>query len=507
MTPQALKSAILQLAIQGKLVEQRPEDAPAAPLLRPPKSSPPRTPKSSLPRSLKSSVPSPPFPPGTQPPFDIPETWRWVRLGDCTTYACRKDKVSPSAIPPNTWSLDLEDIEKDTGKIIKYCSASDRRITGDKVLFRKGQILYSKLRPYLKKILVAPRDGICSPELVPFSVFDGIEANYLVAVLRSPHVDFAINSVTYGVKMPRVGTETMVNLPIPLPPLPEQHRIVAKIEELLPLIDRYEQAWTQLEDFNRRFPADMQKSLLQLAIQGKLVEQRSEEGTGEQLYRKILSAKKSSSSLPSSRPFSRLKSAVRSPSSKQKPLPPITEDEIPFDIPESWKWVRLASATDMLAGFAFKSTDFKPAGKYRLLRGINLGVNSIRWKDTVYLDSVPERLSDYRLQSGDVLIGLDRPWISDGTRVAIFDDAQETYLVQRVLRLRESGCLTGSFIALLLHSSLLINSLGDKTTGISVPHISPGQVGNLLVPLPPLAEQKRIVAKLEELLPLCERLK
>ncbi|MCR4668329.1 MAG: restriction endonuclease subunit S, partial [Clostridia bacterium] len=192
---------------------------------------------------------------------------------------------------------------------------------------------------------------------------------------------------------------------------------------------------------------------------------------------------------------------------KEKPLPEIAEDEIPFEIPESWKWVRLAMVSDMLSGFAFKSEDFKQDGKYRLLRGINLGVNVIRWKEKVSVDTVSDRVSEYKLKRGDVLLGLDRPWISDGTRVAIYDDEEETYLVQRVLRLRGISRLDSSFIALLLQSSLLKDPLGGETTGISVPHISPNQVGSIVVPLPPLAEQKRIVAKIEELQPLCERLK
>ena len=268
---------------------------------------------------------------------------------------------------------------------------------------------------------------------------------------------------------------------------------MAKIEELLPLIERYEKAWSRLEDFNKRFPGDMQKSILQMAIQGKLVEQRPEEGTGEELYKQIQAEKQA------------LIKAGKI--KKEKPLPEIKEDEIPFEIPESWKWVRLSSVVDLLSGFAFKSEDFKTTGKFRLLRGINLGVNEIRWKETVFVDSIPDRVSDYLLCKGDVLLGLDRPWISDGTRVAVFDDAEDTYLVQRVLRIRSTSYLISSFVSYILHSSLLKSPLGGETTGISVPHISPNQVGSIVIPLPPLFEQKRIVARLEELLPLCEKLK
>ena len=119
------------------------------------------------------------------------------------------------------------------------------------------------------------------------------------------------------------------NLLIPLPPLAEQKRIVAKIEELLPLIYRYEKAWTKLEEFNKRFPGDMQKSLLQLAIQGKLVEQRLEEGTGEELYAQIQAEKQAL-----------IKSGKIK---KDKPLPEITEEEKPFDIPTNWCWVRFGN--------------------------------------------------------------------------------------------------------------------------------------------------------------------
>jgi len=231
--PIDLQKSILQLAIQGKLVEQRTEEGTAEELYQQIQAEKQRLIKEG---KIKKEKPLPEIT-EDEKPFDIPESWKWVRLGDCSSYSQRKEKVNAGAITDDMWSLDLEDIEKDTGRIINKCQAAERKIAGDKVQFRKGQILYSKLRPYLKKVLVAPDDGICSSEMVPFVAYGNIDAQYLVYVLVSPHVDYVINSVTYGVKMPRVGTETMVNLLIPLPPLAEQKRILKKLEEILPLCE------------------------------------------------------------------------------------------------------------------------------------------------------------------------------------------------------------------------------------------------------------------------------
>ena len=168
-------------------------------------------------------------------PFEIPENWSWVRLGVISTYARTKAKINAQNAPADTWGLDLEDIEKG-GRLLGIKLVGERKAIGDKTVFYKGDILYSKLRPYLLKILIAPADGICTPEIVPFSMFGSIVSEYIVSYLSSPYVDNLINAITYGVKMPRVGTETMVNLLVPVPPLAEQKRIVAKIEELMPLV-------------------------------------------------------------------------------------------------------------------------------------------------------------------------------------------------------------------------------------------------------------------------------
>ncbi len=250
--PEALKKSILQEAIQGKLVPQNPKDEPAQKLLE--RITVARS-ESSQPKGAKSKRTTPtsriycengtwyeqignaePKDITDEIPFDIPTSWVWCRLGQCSDYGATKEKAKSFDGMKDSWSLDLEDIEKNSGRIVKRLKVCERKIVGEKVVFKKGQVLYSKLRPYLKKILVAPEDGVCSSEIVPFSPFEYLDADYLVTVLKSPHVDYTINLVTYGVKMPRVGTDTMLNLLIPLPPLAEQKRIVAKLEQLFKVL-------------------------------------------------------------------------------------------------------------------------------------------------------------------------------------------------------------------------------------------------------------------------------
>ena len=483
MTPRELKNSILQLAIQGRLVEQRPEESTAAELYAQIQRE-----KQALIKAgkLKKEKPLPEIT-EDEKPFDIPESWLWVRLGDCSSYAQSKEKVTPSDIVPTMWSLDLDDIEKETGKIINYCLAGNRKITGEKVAFHKGQILYSKLRPYLKKILVAPNDGICTPELVPFVAYGGIVPEYLVLVLKAPHVDYTINSVTYGVKMPRVGTETMVDLLIPLPPLAEQKRIAARIEELLPLVDRYEQAWNRLEDLNKRFPGDLQKSLLQLAIQGKLVEQRPEEGTGEELYQQIQREKQALIKA------GKLK--------KEKPLPEITDDEKPFDIPESWKWVRLSEVIDVRDG-----THDTP--KY-VLHGVPLvtSKNLVDGKidfETAKNISIEDAISinmRSRVDDGDILFAMIG---TIGNPVLVTKDREFAIKNMALFKQINPSLLNMKYVLFFLR---LAQANMKAVANASVQSfVSLTVLRNHIFPLPPLLEQLRIVAILERLLPLCMQL-
>lgn len=230
--PADMKASLLQAAMEGKLTTQKAEDGDAKDLLLSI-----REEKEKLVKEKKGKKEKPLVPiTDEEIPFDIPENWVWCRLGEISTYASPKSKINAKEADKDTWMLDLEDIEKG-GKLLAKLKVSDKKAIGDKTIFHDGDILYSKLRPYLLKILVASDDGICTPELIPFSMYGNIDTRYIVDLLKSPYVDNAINGATYGLKMPRVGTKTMINLPIPLPPLPEQQRIVEKLDQLLPLCD------------------------------------------------------------------------------------------------------------------------------------------------------------------------------------------------------------------------------------------------------------------------------
>ena len=483
MTPEQLKASILQYAIQGKLVEQRPEEGTGEELYRQIQAEKQRLIKEGTIKKEKA------LPEITEDeiPFDLPDSWKWVKLGDCTGYAQTKDKVSPKDITGDMWSLDLEDIQKDTGAILVISKASERKISGDKVKFHKGQVLYSKLRPYLKKILIAPDDGICTPELVPFDTYL-IDENYIAYVLRSPHIDYVINSVTYGVKMPRVGTDTMTNLLIPLPPLAEQKRIVAKIEGLLPYVDRYAAAYEKLEQFNAKFPQDMKKSILQYAIQGKLVEQRAKEGTGEELYQQIQAEKQ--------------RLIKEGKIKKEKPLPKITEDELPFDIPESWKWCRLSDVIDVRDG-THDSPKYVPVGiplvtSKNLVNGV-IDYSNVKCITQEDADKINARSM---VNDDDILFAMIG---SIGNPVLVKKDREFCIKNMALFKRFANTDISMRYVYWFLFYAQY--KLKKEASGGVQSFISLSRFREYLMPLPPVAEQNRIVAKLEEILPLCERLK
>ena len=489
MTPQQLKNAILQQAIQGKLVEQRAEEGIGQELYKVIQEEKQKLieegklkKQKALPEITEDEI-----------PFEIPESWKWVRLGEISTYSQTKMKINVAEIETPMWSLDLEDIEKESGKIIRRVMTNDRKISGEKIIFKKGQILYSKLRPYLKKILIAPDNGVCSSELVPFDMIGNCDSRFIVYVLKSAYVDFLINSVTYGVKMPRVGTDTMINLLIPLPPLDEQKRIVEKIEELLPLVERYEKAWARLEELNKKFPLDMQKAILGQAIQGKLVEQRAEEGTGQELFEAIQEEKQ--------------KLIEEGKLKKQKVLPEITEEEIPFEIPETWKWVKCGDILNIVSAKRVHQSDWQNKGiPFYRAREISK-LSKFGTVDNVLFisEELFNSLSVYGLpEKNDLMVSavgtLGKTYIVKENDRFYYKDAS-------VLCFKNYAQINAMFLKYAMDSSLMKNQIEANSRGTTVGTLTIVRTSNYIIPLPPLDEQKRIVEKIEELLPLVEKLK
>ncbi len=484
MTPQELKNSILQLAIQGKLVPQRAEEGSAEELYKQIQAEKKKLIKE---KKIKKEQPLPEIT-DDEKPFDIPETWKWVRLGDSV--------FNHGQILPN-FDFSYIDIGSINNKknclnanevIIKPENAPSRA----RKIVQLGDILYSTVRPYLHNICIIDKKFKCTPiASTGFAVmccYTGLYNKYLFYYLLSLTFDYYANDVknAKGVAYPAINDKRLYNAIVPIPPLAEQKRIVAKIEELLPYVEQYEKAYNELQELDKRFPGDLQKSILQLAIQGRLVPQRAEEGNAEELYEQIQAEKK--------------KLIKEKKIKKEKPLPEITDEEKPFDIPETWKWVRLGEV-------GITQTGNTPSRLHLEYFGNDIPFitpGDINNDKIVYTN---QGLSD----EGKIFARI----ASKGSilQVCIGGSIGKSIIINRDVAFNQQ---INSFFPIIVYNKyahFVVNSksfytmLKEKATGTATPIINRSNWCKLLFPLPPLAEQKRIVAKLEEILPLCNKLK
>ena len=206
----------------------------------------------------------------------------WTTLEEISNYGdCYN--VSVTDIADNEWILELEDLEKDTASIIQKLSKKERNIKGVRHKFNKGDVLYSKLRTYLNKVLVAPKAGYCTTEIIPFNSYCDISTHYLCHVLRSAYFLDYTQQCGYGVKMPRLSTNDACKGMVPLPPLSEQQRIVMEIDKWLALIDQIEQGKADLQNTIKQ----TKSKILDLAIHGKLVPQDPNDEPAIKLLKRI----------------------------------------------------------------------------------------------------------------------------------------------------------------------------------------------------------------------------
>lgn len=478
MTPQQLKNSILKLAIEGRLVEQRVEDGTARELLEEIRMEKERLIKE---KKIKMFKPLPPIT-EEEKPFDIPKGWEWGRFNEVF-------EIQTALVPPHDYGhypqIAPDIIEKGTGKIIGYRTVAENKTVSNNQHFYVGQILYSKIRPALRKAVIAPYEGLCSADMYPLHSY--INAEFALYIILSDLFTEQAVQKANRVKMPKINQEELSQILIPIPPLAEQCRIVAKLEEIFPLIDKYAKAYTKLTDFNTRFPEAMKKSLLQYAIQGKLVEQRAEEGTAQDLIKDIQAEKK--------------RLIAEKKIKKPKALPPITEEEIPFDIPESWEWVRLGEISLSVADGDHqappKASDGIPFLVISNVSGGRLDFSNTRFVPKEYFD----KLSSERIaELNDILFT-----VTGSYGIPILVETNRQFCFQRHIALIKSIMIT-EYLLWALNSPLIKQYCDNVATGTAQKTVGLTSLKNMIIPLPPLAEQHRIVAKLEEMLPFCDQL-
>ena len=450
MTPQELKYSIICTALRGMLVKQ--DEAEISVDL------------SAIKQKKTEEL-----------EFDIPEKWNVVHLETVT-----------NGIPAKQYQI-LESEVRQIGKHPVISQSKEYSIgfsdNSDKVFHHaKPGIVFGDHTTEVKYVdfdFIVGADGVKI-----FDPIDGIiTASFLFYVF-----------LFYSKDLSKVGGYSrhykhIKNKPIPIPPLAEQKRIVAKIEELLPLIDCYEQAWNRLEDFNKRFPVDMQKSILQMAIQGKLVPQLPEEGTGEELFQQILAEKQA------------LIKAGKI--KKEKPPPEIAEDEVPFDIPESWKWVRWGDLSQSIQyGY---NAPAQEKGRIKMVRISDIQDGKVLWDTVPYCDIKEDEIPTYILGANDILFA--RTGGTVGKSYLVKEVPEEAIYAGYLIRTQYSSLLCPEYMKYFMESQLYWDQLRNGTIATAQPNCNGKTLSKMILPLPPLAEQKRIVAKLEEILPLCERLK
>ena len=415
-------------------------------------------------------------------PFEIPQGWEWCRLGEISTYAQTKRKINASKADSKLWGLDLEDIEKG-GRLLNIRTVGERKPIGDKTIFNRGDILYSKLRPYLLKILVAPEGGICTPEIIPFTCYGDICRDYIVSFLKSPYVDDYINSVTFGVKMPRVSTETMTSLLVPLPPISEQFRIAKKTKVLMPYIDGYGKTQEKLNKLNEELSDSIRKSILQEAIQGKLVSQQPEEGTAEELLTEIRKEKEllvkegklKKSALNDSAIFKGDDNKYYEQLNAQ-----VAQIECDYDFPDNWAVARLSSICTLVDGEKKDGQQICLDAKY--LRGKGTG--------------------DY-LQKGRFVQKGDNIILVDGENSGeVFTAPCDGYMGSTFKQLWVSSVM---YLPYVLNYILFYKELLRKSKrGAAIPHLNKEIFYSLIIGIPPYQEQVRIVNKINE---ICSKIK
>lgn len=474
--------------------------------------------------------PEKPLPEITQSeiPYPLPRNWRWVRLGDIVNYG-GAEKVEANEIKDEDWVLDLEDIEKDTSRIVQRLRYKDRSSKSSKARFAKGDVLYGKLRPYLNKVVVADSGGYCTTEIIPIHIYTGIASEYLkFALMRLDYLKYVV-AKSYGIKMPRLGTDDARRALFPLAPTGEQFRIAEKIREMMAHLDDLEahrqkqtearltlnaSALTHLVDAKKpktfaihwkrihdnfdliydtpETVGELRKAILQLAVQGKLVPQDPKDEPASTLLERIKVEKE--------------KLIAGKKIRKSEPLPPIKPEEIPYELPKGWEWVRLGDAIN--PRFTISYGVLVPGPE------VNRGVPFVRLQDldVKHPNEKPNKSIDpeieahyarTRLIGGEILLGV----VGSIGKIGV---APETWkganIARAVCRIAANGYLNRDFLVYALQSPKTQDFFISSTRTLAQPTLNVSLLEKTLIPIPPHQEQDRICHRLDQLWSLTDQL-
>lgn len=490
MTAKDLKNALLQEAVKGKLVPQIASEGNARDLLEEI-----RKEKSKLIKEgkLKKEKPFEEIK-EDEISFDIPANWCWCRLGDAIDV---RDGThdTPAYIQrgyPLITSKDFRGDHFDLSKT-KYISKQDYDLINQRSKVEIGDILFSMIGGNIgNKILITTENyfEMAIKNVALFKNNTNVYNLYLFYVLEYYTKEFQNYSV--GGAQTFVSLNFIRNYPFPLPPLAEQKRIVTAIEKFMPLIEEYGKKETELKAINEQIGTLTKKAILQEAVQGKLVPQNTDEGNAKDLLEEIKKEK--------------AKLVKEGKLKKEKTLPEITEDEIPFDIPENWCWCRLGEIIRVLGGVSYDKKDVTKSG-YRILRGGNIQQMKILLDETDVFLPEKYRDEDKLIRKGDILIVASTGSKAVIGKAGFVDLDVSDIMIGAFLRIcRPYSLDMAGYLRCLFESDFYRKHIRDLAQGTNINNVKESYITEFVIPLPPLAEQKRIVAAIEKMLSLCEKL-
>ena len=441
-------------------------------------------------------------------PFEIPNTWEWCRLGNLVDFS-KSNSVKADKIEASAWLLDLEDIEKDTGKLLQKKRMGNTTSISDKHHFYAGNVLYSKLRPYLNKVIIADEDGFCTSEILCFD-FGHIYNEYAQLYLMSPFfVEYAMSDA-YGVKMPRLGSKQGNNGLMPIPPLEEQKRIVRSVSFITPILEKYSRAQDSLDKLNKEIKLLLRKSILQEAIQGRLVQQDASEEPASTLLQRIKEEKLRLVKEGKLKKKDVVDSVIfkgddnKYFEKKGKETREIT-DEIPFDIPNSWQWCRVKQILDIGSARRVHQKDWRSTG-IPFYRAREIG------KLAEYGNVNNELFIDYELYKEFSTSGVPMPGdlmvTAVGTlgKVYVVKDGDLFYYKDgSVLCINNRYNLNPLYLKYVIGSPMFINQFVGESQGTTVATLTMVRFNDYLMPIPPLREQERIVKAIDNIASIMSR--